>query len=219
MPIVNLRTRQLICKIVYFGPSLGGKTTSIKAIHDVAPEANRSALQTIQTEGDRTLFFDFFSMELASAGGLQVRFQVYGVPGQAFYRATRKMVLTGADGIVFVADSAADRLADNLASYEDLKDLLQEHSYRYEDLPLVMQYNKRDLAETIAVETFEICLNERKAPYFESVATEGKGVREPFKAVCRQVLEKINRDTACIRRDHQPAAGASNISSAGAVSD
>lgn len=215
MPILNYKTRQLICKIVYFGPSLGGKTTSIKAIHEVAPETNRSPLRTIDTEGDRTLFFDFFSLEMATVSGMHVRFQVYGVPGQTLYRATRKMVLIGADGIVFVADSAADRLADNIDSYEDLKALFQEHNYNYEDFPLVMQYNKRDLPETIAIDTFEACLNGRKVPHFESIATEGKGVREPFKAICREVLAKLNRESASAFAAHQPTAGARDAGSTG----
>jgi GTPase SAR1 family protein len=194
MSIINARTREISCKIVYFGPSLGGKTTSIKAIHEATPDQSRSSLQTIQTEGDRTLFFDHFSLDLADIGGMRVRFQVYGVPGEPFYRATRKMVLIGADGIIFVADSASHRLEDNVASYRDLKELLQEHGYKYNEIPLVMQYNKRDLDEILTVDSLEFQLNERKVPYYETIAIEAQGVREPFKAVCRQVFDKLNRD-------------------------
>jgi hypothetical protein len=217
MPIFNCKSRELICKIVYFGPSLGGKTTSIKAIHELMPEANRSALQTIDTVADRTLFFDFFSLETAKVGGMQARFQIYGVPGQSFYRATRKMVLMGADGVVFVADSAAERLSDNLASYEDLKDLLREQGHNYEEMPLVMQYNKRDLPEATSVETLEACLNQRNAPYFESVATENKGVREPFRAICREILAKLTRDAGSVGSSAQPAATIRDPGSTGAT--
>jgi len=194
MPIINYRAKVISCKVVYFGPSLGGKTTSIKAIHSITPEDHRSDLQTIQTEGDRTLFFDYFSLDLADVGGMRVRFQIYGVPGEPFYRATRKMVLTGADGIIFVADSASHRIADNVASYNDLKELLKEHGYNYEEIPLIMQYNKRDLEDKSTVEELDFYINERKVPHFESIATDGKGVREPFKVVCRQIVEKLNRD-------------------------
>ena len=216
MPIVNHRARQISCKIVYFGPSLGGKTTSIRVIHEALPKEHCSSLRTIETEEDRTLFFDFFSLETAEIGGLRVLFQVYGVPGQSLYRSTRKMVLMGADGIIFVADSAADRLDDNLVAFEDLKDLLAEHNYDYEDIPLVMQYNKRDLPEINPVERLELCLNDRRAPYFESIATEGKGVREAFKAICREVLAKLNRDLMGAQAAHQPPAGVHKAESADA---
>lgn len=212
MPILNYKSREMVCKIVYFGPSLGGKTTSIKAIHALTPDSKRSALQTIQTEGDRTLFFDFFSLDLGEIGGMTVRFQVYGVPGELFYRATRKMVLVGADGIVFVADSSPDRVADNVASYADLKDLLLEHGYRYDEMPLVMQYNKRDLDEKVAVETLEFYLNERKVPYFESIATESVGVREAFKAVCSAVVAKINENLSSARISPAPSASLRAVS-------
>jgi hypothetical protein len=196
MPVLNYKARVISCKVVYFGPSLGGKTTSIRAIHQAAPETSRSSLQTIQTEGDRTLFFDYFSLDLAEVGGMRVRFQVYGVPGEPFYRATRKMVLVGSDGIIFVADSAEHRLADNVASYNDLKEMLKEHGYIYDSLPLIMQYNKRDLVEKCTVDQLDFYLNERKVPHYESTAIEGKGVREPFKAICRAVIEKLNQDLA-----------------------
>ena len=204
MPIINYRARVVSCKIVYFGPSLGGKTTSIKAIHSATPESNRSALQTIQTEGDRTLFFDHFALDVGAIRGLGVRFQIYGVPGEPFYRATRKMVLTGADGIIFVADSASHRLADNVASYNDLKELLGEQGYDYEEIPMVMQYNKRDLEEKTSVDEFEFYINERKVPHFESIAIESKGIGEPLKAVCRAVIEKLNRSLTNLGSTAQP---------------
>jgi len=194
MPIINYRERIISCKVVYFGPSLGGKTTTIKAIHSASPEGSRSSLQTIKTEGDRTLFFDYFSLDLPDIGGMRVRFQIYGVPGEPFYRATRKMVLLGADGVIFVADSASHRLADNVASHNDLKEMLKEHGYDYAEIPLVMQYNKRDLEDISTVDELEFYINDRKVPHFESIAIEGKGVLEPFKTVCRFIIEKLNRD-------------------------
>ena len=205
MAVLNYKSREINCKIVYFGPSLGGKTTSIKAIHSATPDCRRSALQTIQTEGDRTLFFDFFSIDLGEVGGMRIRFQVYGVPGEPFYRATRKIVLTGADGIVFVADSASHRVGDNIASYSDLKEMLSEHGLDYNEIPLVMQYNKRDLADKVSVDQLEFYLNERKVPCFESIAMEGTGVREPFRAVCQTVVEKLNRNLMELSSQRRPA--------------
>ncbi|MFH0793918.1 MAG: GTPase domain-containing protein [bacterium] len=192
MPVINYKEKELSCKIVYFGPSLGGKTTNIKWVHKLLPQARRSDLQQVSTEGDRTLFFDFFSLNMSAVKGLRVSFQVYTVPGQQHYVSTRRMVLNGVDGLVFVADSEARRFDDNVESLMDLKTLLREYSYDFSSIPLVLQYNKRDLADLTPVERFEEILNERKDPSFEAVALEGKGVVPTFKTICSRVVASIN---------------------------
>lgn len=194
MPIVNLRSREVNCKIVYCGPSLGGKTTNIKAIHGSLPDENRSPLQTIDTADDRTLFFDYFSMTLPLVKGMQARFLIYAVPGQDYYKATRKMVLQGVDGVVFVADSTPGRLQENIESLGDLKNLLTEHGYDYWSLPLVLQMNKRDLPDAHPLEAMAAALNERQVAVHEAVAIEGKGVLETFRTVCSEVVSRLNQD-------------------------
>lgn len=194
MPIINYRAREINCKIVYCGPSLGGKTTNIKAIHAALPAQHRSDLQIIDTADERTLFFDYFSLSVAQVRGMRARFLVYGVPGQDYYRATRKMVLQGVDGIVFVADSDATRLQDNIASLADMKALLVEHGYDYATIPLVFQFNKRDLPNIPSVDELNRALNDRGVPSFEAVAIQSVGVVETFKAICAAVVTKLNED-------------------------
>ncbi|MBX7247277.1 MAG: GTPase domain-containing protein [Candidatus Sumerlaeaceae bacterium] len=194
MPIINYRAKEINCKIVYCGPSLGGKTTNIKAIHASLPAQARSELQIIDTQDDRTLFFDYFALSLSQIRGMKARFLVYAVPGQDYYKATRKMVLQGVDGVVFVADSDAERLEDNIASLNDLKTLLAEHGYDYDTIPLVLQFNKRDLPSTIGVEKLNYELNDKHCPTFEAVATQSIGTVETFKAICSAVVDKLNAD-------------------------
>ncbi|GAB4311084.1 MAG: ADP-ribosylation factor-like protein [Candidatus Sumerlaeia bacterium] len=196
MPIINYRTREINCKIVYVGPSLGGKTTNIKAIHAAVPRHNRTDLQCINTEGDRTLFFDYFSLDLEEIQGFQVKFLIYGVPGQPYYKATRKMVLNGVDGLVFVADSDRIRLHDNRESLQDLKEMLREYGYDYNSIPLVFQWNKRDLPDKSTPEELQNALNERGAPAFEAIAIQNKGVIETFRAVCAEVIRKLDESLA-----------------------
>lgn len=196
MPIINYRTREINCKIVYVGPSLGGKTTNIQHIHGMLPEKNRTKLSSIDTEGDRTLFFDYFSLDLEDIAGFKSKFLVYGVPGQPYYRSTRKMVLNGVDGLVFVADSDKSRMEDNLESFEDTRSMLKEYGYDYPSMPLVLQYNKRDLFFITPISEFEQVLNDRKARYFEAVAIENKGVAETFRAICSEVIQKLNHTLA-----------------------
>ncbi len=196
MPIINYRTREINCKIVYVGPSLGGKTTNIQNIHGLVPEASRTKLSSIDTEGDRTLFFDYFSMDLEEIAGFKTKFLIYGVPGQPYYRSTRKMVLNGVDGLVFVADSDKSRVEDNLESLQDLKEMLREYGYDYQTIPLVYQYNKRDLFYVTPVEEFEELLNERGCRSFEAVAVQNKGVVETFRAICAEVIQRLNATLA-----------------------
>lgn len=193
MPIINQKSREINCKIVYVGPSLGGKTTSIQYIHNSAPQKQRSPLQSINTDGDRTLFFDYFSLNVDDIEGFKTKFLIYGVPGQPYYKSTRKMVLNGVDGLVFIADSDRLRLSDNLESMLDLKGMLKEYGYSYADIPIVMQYNKRDLAKITPVEEFQQVLNDRGCRYFESIAIHGEGVIEAFKVVCSEVVNNLRR--------------------------
>jgi len=196
MPIINYKTREVNCKIVYVGPSLGGKTTNVKAIHSMIPAKARTALQSIDTEGDRTLFFDYFSFDLDETAEFRTKFLVYGVPGQPYYRSTRKMVLNGVDGLVFIADSDKSRLHDNLESLADLKSMLEEYGYEYESIPMVMQYNKRDLFFLTSPDEFEEVLNDRGCRFFEAVAIQNKGVLETFRAICSEVVMKLNSQIA-----------------------
>ena len=191
MPIINFREREINCKIVYYGPGFGGKTTNIEMIHENVPEHKRTNLQAIETEGDRTLFFEQFAVELGDCGGMRVRFMVFGVPGQPFYKATRRMVLRGCDGIVFVADSDADRMQDNQESMEDLKDLLEEHGLDFASIPLVIQYNKQDLEHKLEVSEMDRVLNHRQVPSFEGAAVQNIGVQDTFKAICKEVVDKL----------------------------
>jgi signal recognition particle receptor subunit beta len=204
MPIVNYKAREISCKLVYCGPSLGGKTTNIKSLYNMLPPENRSDLRIIDTHDDRTLFFDFFSLSLARIHGMQVKFLIYAVPGQAYYQVTRKMVLQGVDGVVFVADSERRRLADNVASLEDLKNLLSQHKYHYTNLPLTLQYNKRDLPDILSPDELNRALNELNRPWFESVATQGRGVQETFRAACSAVLARLGGELGTAAAGDQP---------------
>jgi mutual gliding-motility protein MglA len=194
MAVINYRAREINCKIVYCGPSLGGKTTNIKSIYGLLPSQHKSELQIIDTHDDRTVFFDYFSLDLAQIKGMKAHFLVYGVPGQDYYKATRKMVLQGVDGIVFVADSDSRRLKDNIASLADVKALLLEHGYEYEKMPFVLQFNKRDLPNVSTIEEMNQHLNDRDHKYFEAVAVEGAGVAETFKSICASIVSKLNQD-------------------------
>jgi len=202
MPIINSTTKEIICKIVYVGPSLGGKTTSIQALHHSVPPENRTPLQSVNTDGDRTLFFDYFALKMPEIQGFKPKFLIYGVPGQPYYKSTRKMVLNGVDGLVFVADSAKYRFPDNMESLLDLKSMLKDYGYVYEDIPMIFQYNKRDLTGITSVEEFEEGLNDRKAPFFETIATQNKKVMEAFKEISWEVVEKLKNTLAAMKTDH-----------------
>jgi signal recognition particle receptor subunit beta len=199
MPVINHRERKISCKIVYCGPSVGGKTTNIKALHQTLPPMHRSDLQIFDTHDDRTLFFDYFSLNLATIRGMEAQFKVYSVPGQDYYRATRKMVLQGVDGVVFVADSDASRLDDNIAALQDLKVLLAEHGYDYNTIPLVLQWNKRDLPDILSADVLNKALNDRQVKCHEAVAIKGVGVVETFKLISSAVVQKLNKDLAAAR--------------------
>ncbi len=193
MPVVNPLARELVFKIVYYGPGLGGKTTSLQHVHQTARPEHRGRLVSLATPVDRTLYFDFLPVRLPDVRGMSVRLQLFTVPGQVYYNATRKLVLTGADGIVMVVDSQAERLDANLESLDNLRDNLKEHGRSLADVPWVLQYNKRDLPGVLPAAELEEKLNSLGVPSFESSATTGPGVYEALDAVTRMVLAELER--------------------------
>ncbi|RKZ28750.1 gliding-motility protein MglA [bacterium] len=199
MSTVNFATREITCKIVYYGPGLSGKTTNLLFIHKKIPAKHRSDMVSLATDGDRTLFFDFLPLVTHAVKGFKTKFQLYTVPGQVFYNATRKLVLQGVDGIVFVADSAWNRMNDNHESFINMKENLEDYEITLEEVPYVLQFNKRDLPDAAPVDYMNNLLNREKqrVPTFESIAITGKGVFETLNAISRMVLVKlINELTA-----------------------
>jgi signal recognition particle receptor subunit beta len=191
MSFVNYHTKEINCKIVYYGPGLGGKTTNIQYIYQKTSSNNKGQMITLNTENERTLFFDFLPLDLGEIRGFKTRFHLYTVPGQVFYEASRKLILRGVDGIVFVADSQVERMEANIESYQGLEKNLTEQGYDLSKVPLVMQWNKRDLPNIVPVEDLHFQLNKRKYPAFEAVATRGEGVFETLKMVSKSVLLNI----------------------------
>ncbi len=190
--LIHYAAREIHAKIVYCGPGLGGKTTNLLAIHGRLPERARGRLLSIATDGDRTLFFDFLPLDLGLVKGFRVRFHLYTVPGQTFYAASRRVILRGVDGIVFVVDSQAYRLAENRESWEDLRgNLARERGPGAEHLPLVVQWNKRDCATALPVEVLSNEIGLGGLPSVEAVAVRGVGVAETLKACCRDVLQEM----------------------------
>jgi signal recognition particle receptor subunit beta len=190
--LVNYSSREINCKIVYYGPGLGGKTTNIQYVYDkVAPET-KGKLVTLATEMDRTLFFDFLPLELGTVKGFKTRFHLYTVPGQVYYNASRKLILRGVDGIVFVADSDEYRLDANIECLYNLHENLAEHNLKLPEIPFVIQWNKRDLPSALAVVDLEHELNPDGNQAFEAVAVKGQGVFDTLKCVSKMVLHKLN---------------------------
>jgi signal recognition particle receptor subunit beta len=191
MPFINFATKEINCKIVYYGPGLSGKTTNIKWLYEHIKPENRGEMITLATETERTLFFDFVPIELTNVKGFKVRFHLYTTPGQIIYQASRKLILKGVDGIVFVADSQRERHDANLDTLDDMIENLAEYEIKIEEIPLVFQYNKRDLPNILPVETLRKDLNRWNRPDYEAIATKGIGVLETFKEITKQVLKKI----------------------------
>jgi len=194
MPMINYSAREINCKVVYYGPALCGKTTNLEVIHRrVAPES-RGTLVSLATETDRTLFFDFLPVDLGAVRGFTTRFHLYTVPGQVQYDASRRLILKGVDGIVFVADSAPDRLEANVESLRNLEENLRSYGYDPEAIPLVLQYNKRDLPDAIGTEMLDAVLRAgwtEHAPTHESVARDGTGVFETLRDVSTRVIASL----------------------------
>lgn len=193
MPVVNPLARELVFKIVYYGPGLGGKTTTLQYIHANTKPEHRGKMVSLATPVDRTLYFDFLPIRVPNVRGMAVRLQLFTVPGQVYYNATRKLVLTGADGVVLVVDSQRARVDADLESLENLRDNLREHGRALADIPHVIQYNKRDLPDIVPVEQLEPRLNRHGVPSFSTVATRGDGVFEALEAIARSVLQDFER--------------------------
>jgi len=193
MSFINYSSREINCKIVYYGPGLGGKTTNLQYIYKKTNPDHKGKLISLATETERTLFFDFLPLALGDIRGFKIRFHLYTVPGQVFYDASRKLILKGVDGIVFVADSQIERMEANIESVENLRVNLQEQGYDLDKIPYSMQYNKRDLPNIAPLEEMNKVLNTRNVPWFEAVATEGIGVFDTLKSVAKQVLFELKK--------------------------
>jgi signal recognition particle receptor subunit beta len=190
---INYSSREINCKIVYYGPGLCGKTTNLQYIYRRTNPDQKGKLISLATETERTLFFDFLPLALGDIKGFKIRFHLYTVPGQVFYAASRKLILKGVDGVIFVADSQIERMESNMESLDDLQINLAEQGYELEKLPFAVQYNKRDLPNIVPVEEMDKLLNHRTVPWFEGVATTGKGVFETLKAVAKLVLFELKK--------------------------
>jgi signal recognition particle receptor subunit beta len=194
MSFINYSSREINCKIVYYGPGLCGKTTNLQFIYKKTNPDQKGKLISLATETERTLFFDFLPLSLGDIKGFKVRFHLYTVPGQVFYAASRKLILKGVDGVVFVADSQIERMEANIESLEDLKINLAEQGYELGKLPYVIQYNKRDLPNVAPLEEMNKLLNPNGVPKYEGVATQGPGVFETLKDVGKQVLIELKKN-------------------------
>ncbi len=192
MSLINYSSREINCKIVYYGPGLGGKTTNIQYVYDKLNPDTKGKLVSLATEMDRTLFFDFLPLELGTVKGFKTRFHLYTVPGQVYYNASRKLILRGVDGLVFVADSDEHRIDANLECLYNLHDNLAEHKLDLKDIPLVMQWNKRDMPSALPVAEMEAELNPESHNSYEAIAIKGDGVFDTLKAVSKMVLHKLN---------------------------
>jgi len=196
---INFGQREVSCKLVYYGPGMSGKTTNLEIIHQKAPDTARGEMVSIATETDRTLYFDFLPLDLGQVAGMHTKFQLYTVPGQVYYNATRKLVLQGVDGVIFVADSNPEKMDENLESLENLRENLAGMGIKLDEIPFVLQYNKRDLPNAMSVPDMDRIINKRGVPSVEAVARDGKGVFATLKELSKLVIDKLNRE-------HAPAA-------------
>ena len=193
MAFINYSAREINCKLVYYGPGLCGKTTNLKHIYDKTTQSAKGKMISLATETERTLFFDFLPLALGEIRGFKTRFHLYTVPGQVFYDASRKLILKGVDGVVFVADSQEERFEANIESLENLKENLREQEYDIDKIPWVIQYNKRDLPTAVSLERLRESLNPDGVPDFEAAASTGKGVFETLKSLAKLVLNDLRR--------------------------
>jgi signal recognition particle receptor subunit beta len=189
--LINYSSREINCKVVYYGPGLGGKTTNIQYVYEKLAPETKGKLVTLATEMDRTLFFDFLPLELGEVKGFKTRFHLYTVPGQVYYNASRKLILRGVDGIVFVADSSEARFDANIEALYNLHDNLKEYDLSLDEIPFVIQWNKRDMPDAIPVDELNQELNPEGYENFEAVAVNGVGVFDTLKCVAKQVLRQL----------------------------
>jgi hypothetical protein len=193
---INFAQKQINAKIVYYGPGMSGKTTNLEVVHKRAPETNRGDLTSISTDGDRTLFFDYMPLDLGTIAGMRTSFQMYTVPGQVYYNSTRKLVLQGVDGVIFVADSSPGAMEANLESLKNLEENLNEYGKSLATMPHVVQFNKRDLPGALSVDELNKALNAHNAPHFEAVAATGQGVFPTLKGLASLVLKHIQSESS-----------------------
>lgn len=209
----NFFRREVNCKIVYYGPGLSGKTTNLEVVHKKTPETSRGDLTSIATEQDRTLFFDFMPIDLGMVGGMKTKLRLFTVPGQVFYNSTRKLVLQGADGVIFVADSQKHKQQENLESLKNLEENLREHGIDIRDIPVVIQWNKRDMPTALPMEELEEQINYLHAPTFPGIAVTGEGVFPTLKKCSMMVLDAVTKqvERSSGMSKPQPQAPAKNI--------
>ncbi len=193
MSFINYASREINVKLVYYGPGLCGKTTNLQYVYEKTNPNAKGKLISLATETDRTLFFDFLPLDLGTVRGFKTRFHLYTVPGQVFYDASRKLILKGVDGVVFVADSQEARMDANMESVENLKSNLEDHGFDLATIPYVLQLNKRDLPTAVPLEEILRALRLKNEPYFEAVAVKGIGVFDTLKACAKQVLMELSR--------------------------
>ena len=192
MSTINFANREINCKIVYYGPGVAGKTTNLKYIYTQVPDTVKGEMVSLATEDERTLFFDFLPIDLGTVQGFKTRFHLYTVPGQVFYNASRKLILRGVDGIIFVADSASNRLRANAESMRNLRENLDEYNLSLDEIPMVLQFNKRDLPDAVPTEMLKSILDpQARFPSFDAAASSGVGVFETLRAVSKMVLERL----------------------------
>jgi mutual gliding-motility protein MglA len=193
MSFINYSSREINCKIVFYGPGLCGKTTNLQWIYKKTNPDSKGKMISLATETERTLFFDFLPLALGEIRGFKTRFHLYTVPGQVFYDASRKLILKGVDGVVFVADSQVERMEANIESVENLRINLSEQGYDLDRIPYVIQYNKRDLPNVVSLDEMKKALNPRSVPNFEAVATDGTGVFDTLKAIAKLVIMELKK--------------------------
>ncbi|MDX1503347.1 MAG: GTPase domain-containing protein [Thermoanaerobaculia bacterium] len=193
MTFINYAAKEINCKIVYYGPGLGGKTTNLQYIYNKTAPERKGKMISLATEADRTLFFDFLPLDLGTIRGFTTRFHLYTVPGQVFYDASRKLILKGVDGVVFVADSQRERMEANVESIRNLEQNLKDHGFELQTLPFAQQFNKRDLENAMPTDEMYRMLNYKRELTFEAIATQGVGVFDTLKAVAKQILVELRK--------------------------
>lgn len=194
MALINFQQKEIVVKVVYYGPAFSGKTTNVRKLHDLIPNKLVGNMTTLDTDDERTLFFDYFPIKAGAIGRYKLKLQIYSVPGQAHYRATRKMVLQNADGVVFVADSQASEIEHNIVAFQDLEENLRSYGVDMEAFPIVIQYNKRDLKNVLPTDFLDRKLNLRGYPYCEGISLEGKGVMEAFNGIVELVTRRLRAE-------------------------
>jgi mutual gliding-motility protein MglA len=192
MALINVAAREIHCKLVYYGPGLSGKTTNLKYIYSAVPGQTKGDLLTVDTETERTLFFDFLPVDLGTIRGFKTRFHLYTVPGQVYYNASRKLILKGVDGVVFVGDSQIERMDANIESMYNLAENLNDHGFDLQKLPFIIQYNKRDLPNIAPLPELEAAINPLAVPCYEAVAIHGDGVFDTLKSVSKMVIKSLS---------------------------